>query len=117
MNDFDDFDESEMFPHKVLEHKYDGIHALQFTDGKYNGIIFSYGKVELPDPEDNDVARLAFEYDIHDNAGIETVKEELEEYLGNFLVQLILYGIKKNNISYTGGIDEDRNSDIIESDI
>lgn len=112
----EDFNEENMFPHKVLENKYDGIHAIKFTSGKFSDIIFSYGKVEFPEIEETDIAKLSFEYDVHDDAGVEYNKDEFEAHLGDFLVQLIIYGIKNNDIAYTGGIDEDRNSDIIESD-
>lgn len=111
-----DFDDADIFPHKVLENKHDGMHAIQFTDGKFNGIIFSYGKVEFPETDDNDNAKLSFDYDVHDDAGLEYDKDEIEHYLGDFLIQLIISGIKKNNLSYTGGVDENRTNDIEQSD-
>ncbi|CAB4127296.1 hypothetical protein UFOVP84_116 [uncultured Caudovirales phage] len=115
----ENFNEEDMFPHRVLENKYDGMHGIQFTDGEFNGIIFSYGKVEFPETDDNDnddAAKLSFDYDVHDNAGLEYDKDKFEQYLGDFLVQLIMYGIKNNDIVYTGGIDENRDDNIIESD-
>lgn len=116
MSELEDFNEDDMFPHKVLESKYDGLHGIQFTDGKFNGIIFSYGKVSFPETEDDDTPKLAFDYEVHDNAGLEYDKDEFEQHLGDFLVQLIMYGIKKNDISYTGGIDDNNTNDLEQSD-
>ena len=56
------------------------------------------------------------EYDIIDDAGVDYVKEELEQYLGDMLVEFITYGLIKNEITYTGGVDENRTGDPIEPD-
>jgi len=113
----EDFNEDDMFPHRVLESKYDGIHAIEFTDGPFKGIIFSYGKVEFPETDDNDdgTAKLSFDYDVQ--GGLEEYdKEEFEQYLGDFLVQLIMYGLKNNDIAYTGGIDDNNTNNLEQSD-
>lgn len=116
MSELEDFNEDDMFPHRVLESKSDGIHAIQFTDGPFNGIIFNYGKVEFPESDkEGDTTKLSFEYDVH--GGLEEYdKEEFEQYLGDFLVQLIMYGIKNNDIAYTGGIDDNNTNNLEQSD-
>jgi len=95
--------------HVVIEQKSTGIEAIKLTDDPYNGIIFTYGKVSLPSVEEfmeTGEAKLAFEYEIIDNAGIEYDKVEFEQYLGDFLVELIDFGMQNNDITYTGGVDE-----------
>lgn len=104
--------------HQVVEQYETATEAIRLTDPPYAGIIFSYGRVEFPEDQmDNENCTLSFDYTIHDDAGVEYVKEEFEHYLGDFLVELIMYGISKNEIVYTGGIDENRDDDINESDI
>lgn len=95
--------------YKVMESHESGIQAIQLTDDPYNGIIFSYGKVEFPEDKiDDDGCTLSFDYEIHDDAGIEYDKGKLETYLGDFLVELIMFGLSKNEIVYSGGTDENR---------
>ncbi len=106
-----------MRPHKVLESKADGLHALQLTEGKHAGIIFSYGKVSFEENASKDNLKIHFEYEVHDNRGVEYDKQELEEELGDFLQELIFYGVEQNNITYTGGVDENRTDDSEQSDL
>lgn len=95
--------------HKVLEQSHTGINAIQLTDAPYEGIIFSFGKVEFPndsEPDGDGNVILRFDYEVYDDAGIEYVKGDLEDYLGKFLTELIIYGVKTNSIAYAGGVDE-----------
>ena len=101
-------------PHVVLENKHNGMHAIKLTEEPYSGIIFTYGKVEFKEQADN--LNIGFEYEILDNAGRNFVKEDLEQYLGDFLQELIVYGVAQNNLTYTGGVDENRTGDPIEPD-
>ena len=101
--------------HVVMENKHNGNHALKLTDPPYSGIIFSYGKVEFE--EVGDTLKIKFVYDVHDDAGIDYDEVEFEKYLGDFLQELIYYGIEQNDITYTGGVDdENRTGDPIEPD-
>ena len=74
-------------PFTVLE---DGVghYRLKLTEGPYAGIIFSYGKVTFD--EQGDTCKMHFEYDVHDDAGVPYVKEELEQYLGSMLQVIIM---------------------------
>ena len=101
-------------PHKTLERN--GQIALQLSEGKFSGIIFSYGRVEFEENKDAEELKVIFDYELHDDAGIEYDPKELKQYLGDFLIELIIFGIEQNNIVYTGGIDENRENNIIESD-
>ena len=101
-------------PFIVLENTKTGEERIKLTEGSYSGIIFSYGKVTFD--EQGDTCKMHFEYDVHDDAGVPYVKEELEQYLGDMLVEFITYGLIKNEITYTGGVDENRTGDPIEPD-
>lgn len=103
-----------MRDHVVLENKHNGTHAIKLLEEPYSGIIISYGKVSFDTNEDDDVLKLAFDYEVHDDRGIEYDKVQFENYLGDFLQELIMYGLEKNDITYTGGVeDENRDSDSV----
>jgi hypothetical protein len=101
-------------PHVVLENRHNGMNAIKLTEEPYAGIIFTYGKVTMEEREDS--ANIQFEYEVLDNAGRNYVKEDFEFYLYEFLQELIVYGVAQNNLTYTGGIDENRTGDPIEPD-
>lgn len=90
-----------MFPHKVLENRFNGQQAIKLLDDTYSGMIVVYSKVEFD--EDIDTLHMKFEYNIIDDGGVVYDKEELEQYLGECLEQLLCHGIENNNITYSGG--------------
>ena len=101
-----------------MESKTDGLQAIQLTEGAFEGIIYTYGKVEFDEDEANDTVSLKFEYEIHDYAGKGlTDKAPFEQYIGKILEELIHQGIANNDITYTGGIDENRTKDSEQSDL
>ena len=107
-----------MFKYVVVENKHTGYDAIKLLDDPFSGIIISYGKVEFEEDDANDTLRLKFEYEIHDKAGKDfTNLKPFEKYLGDLLQELIHEGLKENNLTYTGGIDnENRTGDLIEPD-
>lgn len=101
-------------PHKVLQKRGGSLtEALMLTEGKHRGIIFSYGKVKLNEETVGDELRLQLKYDyeVHDDGGVFYKKEELEQELGDFLVELIGSQIEDNEVVFTGGVDEIREND------
>lgn len=92
-------------PHKTLER--DGVIALQLTEGEFSGIIFSYGKVSFDEKPDQDKLGVNFEYEVHDDKQLAYDKAAFEKEIGDFLMELIVWGTEQNNIVYTGGTDED----------
>ena len=101
-------------PHKTLER--DGVIALQLTEGDFSGIIFSYGGVRFEENTEKDHLKVHFDYDVHDDGGKEYDKVAFEKELGDFLIELVAFGAEQNNLVYKGGVDENREVDIIESD-
>lgn len=95
-------------PFVVVESRKSGVEAIKLTSGPYRGIIYSYGKVKFD--EDGDSCKLNFEYEVHENH-MEYVQEEFETYIGDLLQFIIMDQLQKNEITYTGGIDENRNED------
>jgi len=105
-------------PIQVMESKSTGLQAIKLTDGAFEGIIYTYGKVDLKEDLDNDKVKLAFEYEILDYAdkGMTDMKP-FEAYIGKILEELIHIGIEENSITYTGGVDENRTDDSSKSDL
>ena len=73
--------------------------------GKFDGVIYKYGKVSIPEEENkNEEGTLPFqfEYDIVDNVGI--LREEFNEdffiLIGDILVDVIDEQIKEDNFEY-----------------
>ena len=86
------------------------------TEGEYSGIIFSYGRVSFDEDKENDRLKVKFDYTIHEEEPESLDKVAFEKELGDFLMELMMYGIIKNDIVYTGGVDENREFNPIELD-
>ena len=71
--------------------------------GKFDGVIYNYGKVSVPKKEnDNGTLPFRFEYNIIDNVGIsrEEFGEEFFIILGDILVDIIDDQLKENKLGY-----------------
>jgi hypothetical protein len=107
-----------------VQSKTTGLDAIKLLEEPYSGIIFTYGKVSFDVDETSDQLKIKFDYDIlydpfespnNERGGF--VEEEFQQYIGDLLQELLHEEIAKNNVTYTGGIDdENRTGDIIESD-
>lgn len=108
----------------TVQSKTTGLDAIKLLEEPYSGIIFTYGKVSFDVDETSDQLKIKFDYDIlydpfespnNERGGF--VEEEFQQYIGDLLQELLHEEIAKNNVTYTGGIDdENRTGDIIESD-
>jgi hypothetical protein len=101
----------------VTENKRNGLQAIKLTEEPFAGIIYTYGKVSMNADEENRALHLKFEYEILDYAdkGLTDMKP-FEAYIGKILEGLIHEGIEENNLTYTGGVDENRTEDSKQSD-
>jgi hypothetical protein len=88
---------------------------IKLTEGPYKGIIFSYGGVRLE--EIDDTLKIHFNYDVHDADGVSYVQSELEEHLGELLQLILVDQLMRNEVVYTGGIDETRTTDSEQTDL
>lgn len=101
----------------VVENRHTGNDAIKLTENPFDGIIYEYGKVSFEEDELNSSLKIKFEYDVLDyNDKVITDMKPFEQYIGDILQELIHEGIAKNNLTYTGGIDENRTGDPIEPD-
>lgn len=106
-------------PHKVLgQSGYDGeLRALTFTTGPFANIIFSYTSVNFKEDNENDKLVIGFEYHVHEvPKALEGYdKEAFEQELGEFVIQLLYYGLERDKLGFIDG-EQNRTDDPIESD-
>jgi len=90
--------------------------AVELLEIPYEGIIVILGKVSFTESQNGGSLVMHYDYDIVDDNDIEFDKETFENYLGDLIREEIEIGIAKNNLVYTGGIDDNRENDPSESD-
>lgn len=105
-------------PHKTLEKNLESRKAFAFelVEEPFKGIIISYNEVSFTEDTANDRLRLHFDYEIHRDNDSSYEKVELEEYLGDFLQELLHQGVAHNSLIYKGGTDDNRSDDPKQSD-
>ena len=79
--------------------------SLRISEGKFEGVVYSYGKVVLPvEQKMNDEGDLPFkfEYSILDNANIdrEEFGEDFFTIIGDILVDIIDEQLQEENLEY-----------------
>ena len=78
--------------------------SVMIKDGKFKDVIYNYGKVSLPEEEDeNGNMPFRFEYNIIDNVGIprEEFGEEFFTLIGDILVKIIDEQLEEENLEYS----------------
>ena len=77
--------------------------AIAIKSGKFEGVIYKYGKVTIPE-EENSKGNLPFrfEYDILDPYGLEREEFNAEFFtlIGDILVDVIDEQLENNNLAY-----------------
>ena len=79
--------------------------SICIKGGKFDGVIYNYGKVSVSPEKENQDGTLPFrfEYNIIDNVGIsrEEFNEDFFRLIGDILVDIIDEQIKEDNFEYT----------------
>lgn len=83
------------------------VKALELLEGPFIGTIFSFGKVEFPNPDE---PILNFEYTVHEGILLDKddsnhTVEEFRTCLGDILVHIIEESLTNKTTVYKGGID------------
>jgi hypothetical protein len=99
---------------ELLDEDYNGKQLIKLTSNEYSGIIYTYGRVNLV--EEDDLLRVQFEFDVHENPIGELDRQKFMNHIGQILTELINEQLLKNQVIYTGGIDENRTTDSEQSD-
>lgn len=86
-----------------------GKSAIMLLNNQFEGILVVLGRVAFH--EESDSLRMSFDYDVVDDNDVVYIKEELETELGDCIMDMIQAGLEKNDLVYTGGIDDNREND------
>ena len=75
---------------------------------KFSGVIYSYGRISVPEPTSEGMAQLSFDYNIEDNNNIprDEFDEEFFTLIGYILVDIIDQRMEEETLIYRGGTDE-----------
>ena len=75
---------------------------------KFSGVIYSYGRISVPEPTSDGFAQLSFDYNIEDNNNIprDEFDEEFFTLIGDILVDIIDQRMEEETLIYRGGTDE-----------
>ena len=90
--------------YELLDEDSNGNQLIKLTSSEYSGIIYTYGRVRLL--EEDDHLRVQFEYHIQENPVEEVNPVKFRNHIGDILIDLLEENLLKNNVVYTGGIDE-----------
>lgn len=106
-------------PHKVLSKIEIGgdIHALSLTEGPFSDIVFSYRSVDFEENEEQDHLKIRFDYNIHyvPPEKLNFDVKAFEQELGDFVVELLMYGLEKENLGFVND-NETRENDSLKPD-
>ena len=75
---------------------------------KFSGVIYSYGRISVPEPTSEGMAQLSFDYNIEDNNNIprDEFDEEFFTLIGDIPVDIIDQRMEEETLIYRGGTDE-----------
>lgn len=75
---------------------------------KFSGVIYSYGRISVPEPTSEGMAQLSFDYNIEDNNNIprDEFDEEFFTLIGDILVDIIDQKVEDRTLIFKGGTDE-----------
>ena len=79
--------------------------SIMLTNGEYEGVIYQYGKVSVPEGEDeNGNMPLSFKYNIldyngHNQEDLES-SDDFRNTLGDILVEILDEQLEANNLEY-----------------
>ena len=78
-----------------------GLPCIQLTAGPYQGIDYTYGRVQLV--EEGDQLRLKFDLKVLNDVDCLAQNQEFIQYVGDILETMIREGIMKNDLVFSGG--------------
>lgn len=85
-----------------------GFHVLECTEGKFEGIQWTFGGIKVGDEEDEDGnIKLAFDYNIVSEHQLsEDENSEFGQYTGSILMEILRDQMNKGEVQYAGGTDD-----------
>ena len=86
--------------------------GLTAKAGKYQGVVYKYGKVKVIENEEKTNASLQFEWDMLDSNGLpkESIKEDFFELAGKILEDIIHKQLDGEDLQYVNTDDRENNT-------
>ena len=86
--------------------------GLTAKAGKYQGVVYKYGKVKVIENEEKTNASLQFEWDMLDSNGLpkESIKDDFFELAGKILQDIIHKQIDGEDLQYVNTDDRENNT-------
>jgi len=80
--------------------------------GKYQGVVYKYGKVDIHEDEENDTATLQFDWDMLDSNGLpkEMIGDDFFNLIGDILQDIIRNQMEQEQLQYVNTDDRTNNS-------
>lgn len=86
----------------IIEQENGTVVTHSFTTGSFQGIIYSYGRVELIELAEEDRLKIKFEYDIHEGKVPDNELRLFEDEIARHLDDLLSMGLESRNIVFSG---------------
>ena len=100
--------------YKFVENKDKTWSGIGLTEeaGKYQGVVYEYGKVSIIENEEKTEASLQFEWDMLDSNGLpkESIKDDFFELAGKILEDIIRKQIDGEELQYVNTNDRKDNT-------
>lgn len=93
------------------DHSWTGI-GLTEKAGKYQGVVYKYGKVDIKEDENSTAATLQFEWDMLDSNGLpkEMIGDDFFNLIGDILQDIIRNQMEQGDLQYVNTNDRTNNS-------
>ena len=87
-----------MYRYSIVENRHTGQEAIKLLDEPFAGIVYSYGKIDFLEDEDQGKVSIHFEYELLDKANKEmSDMGPFEKYIGDLLTEIIHMKIQEIN--------------------
>jgi len=85
--------------------KKDNWQCIGIRGGRFDGVVYKYGKITIPEPPEEDIEKdltLKFDYDIlsTNNLPAEWFGEEFFNLIGDILVDILDHRMKEGTLEY-----------------
>jgi hypothetical protein len=97
--------------YEATEQVHNGFVVIKINSGKFEGIEFSYGKIDIKEDKENDRAVLHYKIDLVKNPNDVTLDEKFDQLTGDIVVDLLEDWLEENENEF-----EDRVDDITDTD-
>lgn len=91
--------------------KWTGIGLTEHA-GRYQGVVYEYGKVDIQEDKENDTATLQFDWDMLDSNGLgkEMFDDTFFNLIGDILQDIIMRQLEEESLQYVNTDDRANNS-------